>query len=108
MKEIKAFIHRNRISDVVHALKNAKLNKIYCNLSISDVSGNLDALDNKEKDYSIEFGEGFITEAKLELICEDESAEEAIQIIQLHGRTGQDNAGWVYVLDISRIEGIKN
>jgi len=71
MKEIKAFIHRNRIADVLHALKNGNYCDGHCHLSVNDVAGTLKALDNKEKDYSIEFGEGIITEVKLELICED-------------------------------------
>jgi nitrogen regulatory protein P-II 1 len=99
MKEIKAFIHRNRIADVIHALKNVNFNKGY-NLSISDVSGTLKAMDNKEKDFSVELGEGIITEAKLELICEEEYVDEAVALIKENGRTGQKIAGWVYVIDI--------
>lgn len=101
MKEIKAFIHRNRIADVIHALKTANFNNGGNNLSISDVAGSLAALDNKEKDYSIEFGEGFVTTAKLELICEDEQVDDAVRVIKEHGRTGQPLAGWIYVLEIS-------
>ncbi len=107
MKEIKAFIHRNRIADVIHALTSANFNKRTYNLSINDVSGSLEALDNKEKDYSIDFGEGIITEAKLELICEDDRVDEAISLIKENGRTGQTIAGWVYVLDIFKISAIE-
>jgi nitrogen regulatory protein P-II 1 len=108
MREIKAFIHRNRIVDVIHALVSANFNKGIYNLSISDVSGSLDTLDDKEKDYSIEFGEGMITEAKLELICEDERVDEAVALIKENGRTGQAISGWVYVLDIGSISAIEN
>ena len=108
MREIKAFIHRNRIVDVIHALVSANFNKGIYNLSISDISGSLDTLDDKEKDYSIEFGEGMITEAKLELICEDERVDEAVALIKENGRTGQAISGWVYVLDIGSISAIEN
>ena len=43
MKEIKAYIHRNRIADVVRALEQAG----YRNLSIIDVKGMLKALDSR-------------------------------------------------------------
>jgi len=100
MKEIKAFIHRNRIADVVHALKNSHFCEGRCNLSINDVAGTLKALDNKEQNFSIEFGEDIITEIKLELICEDERVDDAISLIREHARTGQSLAGWVYTTDI--------
>lgn len=100
MKEIKAFIHRNRVADVVHALNEAGFCNDNCNLSVIDVMGTLEALDSQERDYSLELGEAIITEVKLELVCEDERADEAVRIIRENGRTGQKAAGWVYVIDI--------
>ncbi len=105
MKEIKAFIHRNRITDVIHVLKGAGFN----NLSIVDVKGTLKALDSKEQDYSVELGEAVITEMKLELVCEEAQADEAIRLICEYARTGQEDAGWIYVIEIDkaiRIEGM--
>ncbi len=96
MKQIKAFVHRNRIADVIRALKS----KGYNSLSIVDVKGMLDALDEKERDYSIELGVETITEVKMELICEDHCIEEAVAIIREKAHTGQSNAGWVYVFDV--------
>ena len=104
MKEIKAFIHRNRITDVIHALKEAG----FRNLSIVDVKGMLKALDNQEQNYSVELGSAVITEMKLELVCDEARVDEATQLIQQHARTGQTDAGWIYVIDIGqaiRIEG---
>lgn len=33
---------------------------------------------------------------KLEVFCDDDRVERAVQLIRLHGRTGQNVAGWVY------------
>lgn len=97
MKEIKAFIHRNRAADVIRALKGAG----YRHLSVVDVKGMLEALDERERDYSIELGEETITEVKLELVCEDENrAAEAVRLIQENARTGQPEAGWIYISEI--------
>jgi len=98
MKEIKAFIHRNRITDVIHALNEAG----FRNLSIVDVKGTLKALDNKEQNYSVELGSAIITEMKLELVCDDARVDEATQLIQQYARTGQTDAGWIYVIDIDQ------
>ncbi len=52
-REIKAYIHRNRIVDVVNALAEAD----FSNLSVIDVQGLLRALDSKEQHKSVETGQ---------------------------------------------------
>ena len=97
MQEIKAFVHRNRIADVVGALSSAGFRR----LSIIDVQGLLRALDSKEQQYSVEIGQKVVTEVKLEVVCETESrTTEAISLILEHAVTGQPEAGWIYVSDI--------
>ena len=100
MKEIKAFIHRNRVADIVHALRNAGYCGGTCNLSVVDVTGTLQAIDSQEQSFSLELGQEVINEVKLELVCEDDRADGAVRIIRENGRTGQKIAGWVYVIEI--------
>ena len=95
--EIKAYIHRNRVADVVNALTNAGFN----NLSVIDVQGLIEELDTKEPHYSVEIGQKVVTEVKLELVCENQTqTAEAVRIIREHGKTGQSSAGWIYVSEI--------
>ena len=105
MKEIKAYIHNHRIADVIRAVKESGL----CNtdgtpgcrnLAIVPVKILLKALDAKEQHYSIELAEVVINESKLELICEDHQVDELVAIIGRAARTGQAEAGWIYVTDI--------
>jgi len=96
MKELKAFIHRNRATDVVHALQAAGFTR----LSAVDVMGLVRALDNKEQDYSTEIGTGVVTEVKVGLVCDEEQVQEAVRIMREHGATGQPESGWIYVSDI--------
>lgn len=99
MKEIKAFIHRSRIADVVRALDKAG----FRNLSVIDVKGMLMALDRKEQEYSVSIGEKVIREIKLELVCENDArTAEAAGIIQHGADTGQEEAGWIYISDIEK------
>jgi len=93
MKEIKAFIHRARIADVVHDLRVAGFNQI----SLIDVKGTLQALNDDEREYSLEIGQEIITETKLELFCEDSQLEDALQIIRLNAKTSQQVSGQIYV-----------
>ncbi len=96
MKEIKAFVHRNRIADVVHALRDAG----YRNITVIDVKGTLRALDAQEQDYSIELAEPVITEVKLELVVDDDAVNAAVRLICDCGWTGQTESGWVYVSEV--------
>ena len=97
VREIKAYISRNRIADVVNALYNAG----FKNLSVIDVEGLLKALDSREQRYSVEIGRKVITEVKLEMVCEDETrTAEAVDLIRSHAKTGQPSAGWIYVTKI--------
>ena len=103
MKEIKAYIHNNRIADVIRALKESGL----CNtdggcrnLAVIPVKILLKATDTSEQHYSIELAEAVINESKLELICEDHQVDELVDIIGRTARTGQADAGWIYVTDI--------
>ncbi len=105
MKEIKAYIHNHRIADVIRALKESAL----CNpdgtpgcrnLAVIPVKILLKAMDAREQHYSIELAETVINESKLELVCEDHQVDELVAIIGHAARTGQAEAGWIYVSDI--------
>jgi nitrogen regulatory protein P-II 1 len=95
MKEIKAFVHRNRVADVLHELKGAGFNR----LTLVDVKAMLDSIDD-EREYSVELGERVVTEVKLELVCEDARLDEAVTILQRAARTDQPISGWIFVSPI--------
>lgn len=98
MIEIKAFIHRHRIGDVVRTLVKAGFE----NLSVIDVKGTLEAIKPQEQEYSTELGVRVVTEAKLELVCEKSRLNEAVSLIRENARTNQTVAGAIYVSDITR------
>lgn len=104
MKEIKAYIHRSRIADVISALKESACwsaaDSGQHNLTAYMVKGSLIPLDEGERRYSIDLGDEVIDEYKLELHCADSQVEELVKIIVASARTGQANSGWVYVVDI--------
>lgn len=110
MKEIKAYIHRNRIADVISALKGSAAwsaaGSGEHNLTAYMVKGSLVPLDNNERHYSLDLGDEVVNEYKLELHCADEHVDELVDTILLAGRTGQANSGWIYVVDIDSAEPI--
>lgn len=105
MKEIKAYVHRNRIADVISALKGstswAAAGSSEHNLTAYMVKGSLVPLDDGERHYSLDLGDEVVNEYKLELHCADQHVDELVNTIRVAGRTGQANSGWIYVTDIA-------
>jgi nitrogen regulatory protein PII len=102
MKCIKAFVHRNRIGDVVHALEVDGFRQ----LSLFDVRGLLRAINSREQEYSVELGGPVVSEVQLEIFCEDDRVQRAIEIVRALAKTGHRGSGWVYVVPIEAAQPI--
>lgn len=104
MKEIKAYVHRNRVADVIAAVKatsawgSAKSRGH--NLAVYMVKGSLLPLADEERHYSLDLGDEVVNEYKLELLCENAEVTELVAAICSAAHTGQHPAGWVTVTDI--------
>jgi nitrogen regulatory protein P-II 1 len=105
MKEIKAYVHRSRIADVIAALKDspawggARDGRRH-NLAVYIVKGSLVPLDSDEQRYSMDLGDEVVNEYKLELLCEDSEVESLTAALIAAARTGQAIAGWITVIDV--------
>ena len=105
MKEIKAYVHRSRIADVIAALKDSpawggQRSGRRHNLAVYVVKGSLLPLDSDEQHYSIDLGDEIVNEYKLELLCEDSEVEPLKAALLGAARTGQAVAGWITVIDV--------
>lgn len=105
MKEIKAFIRRHRVADVIDALKklaNAPQGGI-ANINLTPVENLLKAAEPHEQHYSMELAQPVVREYKLELLCEDDRVPTIMETIASHAQTGQQEAGWIVVLDVAEV-----
>ena len=106
MKEIKAYVHKSRVADVVAALKDnpawggARGGRRH-NLALYIVKGSLLPLDSDETHYSMDIGDEVINEYKLELLCEDDEVEALTSALAAAARTGQAIAGWITVVNVA-------
>ncbi len=96
MREIKAYIHRNRAADVVRALRKAD----FGHFTLVDVKQVLQSLETADQEFSTEFGARVLTEVKLELVCDSDRLKEAIILIRENAKTGQADSGCIYVSEI--------
>lgn len=107
MKEIKAYVHRTRVADVVAALKDcpswggARGDRRH-NLALYIVKGFLLPVDEAEQGFSMDLGDQVVNEYKLELICEDNEVDDLVGAVASAARTGQKIAGWITVPDLAR------
>lgn len=107
MKEIKAYVHKSRVADVIAALKDTPVwggirGAGRHHLAVYVVKGSMLALDSGEQRYSMDLGDEVIDEYKLEMLCEDSEVDEIVATVQASARTGQSVAGWITVTEIAR------
>ena len=112
MKEIKAYIHANRIAAVIAAVENSGLmarddSTGVRNINVTTVHSLLKPTDIAEKRYSVALGEAVIDEVRLELVCEDAQVDPLVALIERTARTGQRVAGWIVVADVAKLIAIR-
>jgi nitrogen regulatory protein P-II 1 len=104
MKEIKAYVHRSRIADVIAAEGVARLGRRTRwpapqpghlrrqGLAASAGQQRAALLDGPRRRG--------VNEYKLELLCEDSEVEPLKPALVAAARTGQAVAGWITVIDV--------
>ncbi|MDO9235763.1 MAG: P-II family nitrogen regulator [Aquabacterium sp.] len=108
MKEVKAYVHRSRVADVIAALKDSPMwvgerGGRWHNLAVYVVKGSLLPLDSNDQHYSMDLGDEMVNEYKLELLCEDTEVDQIVAALHAAARTGQSVAGWITVTDLARV-----
>lgn len=103
MKEIKAYIRKDRAGLVIHKLEEADVN----GMTILDANALAGWADKKAYNLSIEYVQKYSTIVKIELICEDHEVEKLANVITEAVKTGTKGDGWVFVSDIEKSIRIK-
>jgi nitrogen regulatory protein P-II 1 len=106
MKEMKAYIHRSRVADVIAALKDSKAwggatGDARHNLAVYLVKGMVSSLDSHDRHYSTDLGDEVVNEYKLELLCADSEVDELIQTITASAHMAGPGSGWITVTELS-------
>jgi len=96
MKEIKAFIKPSRLEKVVAALRNSGYESV--TLSCCEGTGSFKREDSQP---SLKFHFTDSEVIKLELVCQNEEAQQAIEIICKNAVTPYPADGIIYVSEVS-------
>lgn len=104
MKEIKAFVRPNCLSDIVLKLKNAG----FCCLTVFEGEGTGHYV-NPEKEWpSLKHTFLHSKIAKIEIVVQSEDVEKVIQIIHEKGKTGARGDGLIYTTEVSKAVKVKD
>ena len=95
MKEIKAFVKPNRIHKIIEALTDNGFESM--TLSHGEGTG---AFKAKGARPSLDFHVTDSPVVKIELVCQNEEAQAAIEIILANGKTEEPADGIIYLTDI--------
>ena len=95
MKEIKAFVKPNRIQRIIEALTDNG----FKSMTLSQAEGT-GAFKAKGAKPSLDFHVTNSPVVKLELVCQNEDAQSAIDIILKNGKTPDPGDGIIYLSEI--------
>lgn len=96
MKKIEAIIRPHKLDEVQEALQEAD----FRGLTITETRGYGRQKGHKELYRGAEYNVNFVPKLKIELICPDQIAEKAIDIIMKTARTGQVGDGKIFIYDV--------
>jgi len=96
MKLIKAIIRPNKVDDVREALENLSI----AGMTVTEVRGH-----GKQKGHTAiyrgkEYSVSLLPKMEIELVVDDEAADEAVKAIMQAARTGEIGDGRVFVLPV--------
>jgi len=97
MKEIKAFVRPNRLTDIVNKLREEG----FFGLTVFEGEGTGHYSDNRKEWASLKHPFSHSKIAKLEMVIPDEKVSKAMQIIHENGKTGYPGDGIIYVSEVS-------
>jgi nitrogen regulatory protein P-II 1 len=103
MKKIEAIIREDKFAQVKHALED----KGFISMTISDVYGR-----GQQKGVSLKWRAGehrieFLPKKKIEIVLEDEDAENVIEIICENSHTGVFGDGKIFVIPVEEVVRIR-
>jgi len=96
MREIKAYIRRDKIEDVIDAVMAAGVT----GFTLTDVCGMGGAATETNK-WSIEYCKKYSSVTKLEIVCHDKDEASLVEIIRSKAYTGHRGDGMICTAPIS-------
>lgn len=99
MKKIEAIIRPSKMEDIKEALSKFGIQ----GLTVSQVTGCGLQKGYKEVYRGVEYSLNLIQKIKIEIVTEDEMAENIVKILMDVGRTGEIGDGKIFIYDVADV-----
>lgn len=96
MKKIEAIIRPHKLDDVHNELQQNG----FTGLTVSEIKGYGRQKGHKETYRGSEYNIEFVPKIKMELVCNDDAVEKAVEIIIGKSKTGEVGDGKIFILPI--------
>lgn len=103
MKEIKAYIRREKADIVIEKLEQAGVK----GMTVIDVYALCEWADKENYSFSIEFVEKYSKVIKLEIVSNDDEAGKLVDVISKYAHTGKSGDGMIFISEIKSSVKIK-
>lgn len=97
MKEIKAFVRLQALTEIVNKLRQEG----FCCLTVFEGEGMGHYSDNRKEWSTLTHPFSHSKIAKIEMVVPKEKVDKAMQIIHENGKTGYPGDGLIYVTEVS-------
>ncbi len=96
MKEIKAYVRRSKMDDIVHGLKSIGVKA----MSVIPVEGIGALADPEASELSLSYVTNFSLVYKLEIVCRKRDTQHIVDTLLKLARTGAKGDGVIFISDI--------
>ena len=103
MKDVKAIVRTECVSDLLQALKDSGVPRVYLS-RIHAVGSGVDPQDFK---LSLDEGSLYTEKTKIEFVCTEERAHELVEIVREWARTGHRGDGVVIVSNVTDVINVR-
>jgi nitrogen regulatory protein PII len=103
MKEIKVICRKERVADLVAALRAAGVPR----LTVSHVHALGSGVDPEHYSLSFEDGAAYTGKAKIELVCKARDVSRLLEVVRTNGRSGHRGDGVIFVTPIEQVVKIR-
>ncbi len=96
MKKIIAYIRKEKANIVIEKLEEAGVK----GMTLLDANALAEWADKDAFSFSIEYVQKYSKVVKIEMVCNNEDADNLVTVISTYGKTGRSGDGWVFVSPI--------
>jgi nitrogen regulatory protein P-II 1 len=96
MKKVEAIIRPHKLDEIQDALHDSG----FAGLTVSETRGYGRQKGHKEVYRGTEYDISFVPKLKIEIVCTDEAAEKAVEIITKKANTGQVGDGKIFIYNV--------